>query len=545
MKREEHAASGVFAFDQFRFDHGRGQLLRLGAAGAVVPVVLGSRACALLGLLVEEQGELVSKDQIMDRVWPGTFVEDANLTVQISTLRRILDDNGKSSIIQTVHGRGYRLAARVTRLALPIVPETTRATGAGGGDRVPVVSDKPSIAVLPFVNLSNDRNQEYFADGMAEEIITTLSRIRSLFVIARGSSFTFRGTETDVRRVGRELGVRYVLEGAVRKSRREVRITAQLTEAETRMQLWADRFAGTFDRIFELQDMVATRVAAMIEPTMEVNEIRLSIQRPTEDLTAYDWYLRALPDCFSYSAEPQRRALQAFEQAIAYDPDFGRALALAASCRQLLACAGWTNDAKANRRTAIELARRGLQVANDDPVVLAEAARVLAYFDDQEVDPAISLIERAVTLNPSYSRGWYWNGWVRLYAGDPELAIRHFETSLRLNPRHQTQSFMTGIGVAYFFCERYREASEALLNALQVAPGWPTTYRFLAAAYERLGRLDDARDVVRQLQRLTASLASPADRSMMPPFRKHMDAYLDSLRRACGGELVVDETHLG
>ncbi|HVH73949.1 MAG TPA: winged helix-turn-helix domain-containing tetratricopeptide repeat protein [Stellaceae bacterium] len=532
MNREERVSSGVFAFENFRFDHSRGELLRLDRSGNAEPVAIGSRARDLLGLLVEERG-LVSKERILDRVWPGICVEEANLTVQISALRRILDrDRGGGSFIQTVHGRGYRFAAPVRKVARGVVPDIAEASA-------PAVPDKPSIAVLPFANLSGDRHQQYFADGMAEEIITALSHIRSLFVIARGSSFTYRGQAVDVQRVGRELGVRYVLAGSVRKSGRAVRIAAQLTEAETRLQLWADRFDGVLDRIFELQDSVATSVAAMIEPTMEANEISRSMRCPTDNLTAYDWYLRALPECFSYSAEPQLRALKAFEKAIACDPGFGRALALSASCRQLLACAGWGEDPQTNRRAAIDLARRALQVANNDPVVLAEAARVLAYFDDREVEAAISLVERAVALNPNYSRGWYWNGWVRLYAGDPELALAHFRTSLRLNPRHQTQSFMTGTGVAHFFCGRYQEACEALLEALNVAPGWPTTYRFLAAAYERLGRLTEAREVVERLRKLTPALASPADRSMMPPFRKHMDRYLESLRRAVGEDSVA------
>jgi TolB-like protein/Flp pilus assembly protein TadD len=528
----ENVPAGVFAFDNFRFDHSRGELLRFDGTGRAAPVAMGSRARAVLGLLLEEGGGIVSKDRILDRVWPGTFVEEANLTVQISTLRRILDRNRNgNSVIQTVHGRGYRLAAPVRRLPASSAPENR--------DPAPALPDQPSIAVLPFVNLSGDRQQEYFADGMAEEIITALSRIRSLFVIARGSSFAYRGPGIDVKQVGRELGVRYVLEGSVRKSGKAVRISTQLTEAETRVQLWADRFDGALGRIFDLQDMVATRVAAMIEPTMEANEITRSMQRPTTDLTAYDWYLRALPDCLAYNAGPLLQAQAALEQAIACDPGFARAIALSASCRQMLACAGWGEDPQTNRRAAIDLARRALQIANDDPMVLAESARVLAYFDDQEIEAAVGLVERAVALHPSYARGWYWNGWIRLYAGDPELAIAHFRTSLRLNPRPTTQAFMTSIGVAHFFCGRYREASEALLAGLQVAPNWPTTYRFLAASYEMLGRHEEAREVVDRLRKVTPALSSPADRSLMPPFRKHMDRYLESLRRAAGEELVV------
>src|SRR3984893_12222641 len=236
--------------------------------------------------------------------------------------------------------------------------------------------DKPSIAVLPFANMSGDPEQEYFADGMVEEIITALSRIRWLFVIARNSSFTYKGQSPDVKRVGRELGVRYVLEGSVRKAGGRVRITAQLIDALSGTHLWADRFDGTLEDIFELQDKVALSVAGVIEPTVQAAEIRRSGDRPTNDLTAYDLYLRALPHVFSQERDGYALALDLLGRAIERDPHYGSALAHAAYCHVGLYDNGWTDDSETNRRTSIDLARRALQAGDNDPRILVNAANV-------------------------------------------------------------------------------------------------------------------------------------------------------------------------
>ncbi|MGA8499116.1 MAG: winged helix-turn-helix domain-containing protein [Xanthobacteraceae bacterium] len=277
-------SSDVFLGEGFRLD--RLGLSRLDAGGAVSPVALGSRALDLAWLLIERRGELISKDEIMEAVWPGRAVEDNNLTVQISTLRRVLDQaRGEGSCIQTVAGRGYRFVAPVTRVAA----EVLSATVLSPANEPRALPDRPSLAVLPFQNMSGDPEQQYFADGMVEEIITALSRIRWLFVIARNSSLTYGGHAVDVKQVGRELGVRYVLEGSVRKAGSRVRISAQLIETAAGAHLWADHFDGTLEDVFELQDKVAGSVAGIIEPTLRVAETRRSSDRPTADLTAYDF----------------------------------------------------------------------------------------------------------------------------------------------------------------------------------------------------------------------------------------------------------------
>jgi adenylate cyclase len=403
-------------------------------------------------------------------------------------------------------------------------------TGAQQPAPAPVLAlpDKPSIAVLPFANLSGDPEQEYFVDGMVEEIITALSRIRWLFVVARSSSFTYRGQAVDVKQVGRELGVRYVLEGSVRKAGGRVRITAQLIDATSGAHLWADRFDGSLEDVFELQDKVAVSVAGVIEPALQAAEIRRSVDRTTRDLTAYDLYLRAL------ACNPSEReifaALDLFKLAIERDPRYASALAGAAFCHMRLHISGWSKDPDEDQREGVHLARRALQVTGDDPGVLAWSAYVLAYFGE-DIDAAIQLVDRALVLNPSFAYGWHWSGWLRLWAGQPQLAISHFETSSRLSPHARNASTLMALGVANFFALRFQGAAAMLLRALQEQPDWAPTYRFLAACYAHLRRLDDAGKVVEQLRAITP-LIVPNSRHLRNA--EHRELFLSGLRLAAG-----------
>jgi adenylate cyclase len=390
--------------------------------------------------------------------------------------------------------------------------------------------DKPSIAVLPFQNMSGDPEQEYFADGMVEEIITALSRIRWLFVIARNSSFTYKGQAVDVKQVGRELGVRYVLEGSVRKAGGQVRITAQLIEAETDAHLWAERFDGSLEDVFELQDRVAISVAGVMEPTLQAAEIRRSAERPTNDMTAYDLYLRALALAFSWEKDAIIRALDLLEQAIERDPRYGAALVEAASRHFEMHLNGWSEDPEVSRRKGTELVRRALQVAGDDPNVLCKAAYALGYFGE-ELEVAIALVDRGLELNPSSARGWQWSGWLRAWSGQLDLAIKHFETSLRLNPREQRANPFMGIGVAHFFARRFEEARVTLLRSLQEKPNWVPTHRFLASCYAHMGRLEEAQETVERLRALTNVVVPGAENWRNPEHRK---LYLSGLRLAAG-----------
>jgi TolB-like protein/class 3 adenylate cyclase len=285
------------------------------------------------------------------------------------------------------------------------------------------VPEKPSIAVLPFQNISGDPEQEYFADGMVEEITTALSRIPWLFVIARNSSFTYKGQAVDVKQVSRELGVRYVLEGSVRKAGNRMRITGQLIDAVTGAHLWADRFDGSPEDVFELQDKVASSVAGIIEPALQAAETARSANRPTNDLTAYDLYLRAYAMILS-STRQVAEALRLLEQAIARDPRYGPALAWAAICCFRLVGDGRSEDPAADRLKGIDFARRALEVAGDDPNILANVALALAYFGE-DIGAMMALVDRALAINPNFARGWNVSSSLRNWAGQPDIAIEH------------------------------------------------------------------------------------------------------------------------
>jgi TolB-like protein len=506
------ATADAFLFEGFRLD--RRGLFRRDQNGAFIPIVIGSRALEVLHTLVERSGDLVSRDDISAAVWPGTVVEGSNLPVQIAALRRVLDQGrADGSCIQTVASRGYRFTATVTR------------TSAEAGLALP---DKPSIAVLPFANLSGDPEQEYFADGMVEEIITAVSRIRWLFVIARNSSFTYKGRTVDVKQVGRELGVRYVLEGSVRKQGGRVRITAQLIDATTGAHLWGDRFDGALEEVFDLQDKVASSVPGIIEPALQAAETTRSASRPTTELSAYELYLRALAHSLSYEKNKFAQALDLLEQAIERDPEYGPALALAAHCHKAFEVMNWTDDPEGVRLTSVSLARQALRYGPDEPDVLALAAFTLGYFGE-DINVAIGLIDRCLTLNPSSARGWHWSRLLRIFAGQPDLALEHFGIYLRLNPRDRLASYLNGVGEAYFFSRHFDEAAANLLASLERAPGFPITYRVLASCFVHMRRLDDAREIVRRLRAITPVVLESAMRYRNP---EHRELLLSGLRLA-------------
>ena len=384
--------------------------------------------------------------------------------------------------------------------------------------------DRPSIAVMPFANMSGDPEQEYFADGMVEELITALSRICWLFVIARNSTFTYKGQSVDVKQVARELGVRYVLEGSVRKAGGRVRITAQLIYAPTGTHLWADRFDGSLEDVFELQDKVATSVAGVIEPTLQAAETARAAHRPTNDLTAYDLYLRAY--ALDLTSAPE--ALRLLDQAIERDPHYGPALALAANFHAQRCIAGWSQDPKADCRKGADLARRALRAGGDDPSTIVNAAGPLAFFGD-DIGAMMGLVDRALALNPSFARGWNNSGLLSLFAGQPERAIEHAETALRLSPRARVGTTVGIIGTAHLVSRRFGEALPKLLLAIQEAPTFPVPYRWLASCYAHMGRLDEARDVVKRLRALTPVVVPSATQFRNP---EHRELLLSGLRLA-------------
>jgi adenylate cyclase len=347
--------------------------------------------------------------------------------------------------------------------------------------------DKPSIAVLPFENMSGDPEQEYFADGIVEDIITALSRFKSLFVIARNSSFTFKGRAVDIKEVGRRLGVRYVLEGSVRKASGKVRITGQLIDAVTGAHLWADRFERDLTDVFALQDEVTIAVVSAIQPKMLQTEIEMATRRRPENLTAYDFYLRAMPQYYLSTREGLAEALRLFHRALELDPRFGAVAALAGICHMLNVVWGFSNDPQFDRKEAVRLVRLALSIDDGDPDTLARASLTSAFMvGDHEGE--IEMADRAVALNPNSYLAWTNRGWVHNIAGLSEEAVRSFERAIRMSPVDPAlhRSF-GGMGWAFIELRRFDEAIVAGKKALRQNPSFPGTYRCLASAFAHLG----------------------------------------------------------
>jgi adenylate cyclase len=393
---------------------------------------------------------------------------------------------------------------------------------------------KPSIAVLPFENMSDDREQDYFADGLVEDIITALSRFKSLFVIARNSSFAYKGKTVDVKQVGRELGVRYVLEGSVRKAGERLRITGQLIDATTGAQLWAEKFDGPMADVFELQDQVASAVAGVIDPLLLDTEIQRALEQPTSNLTAYHFYLRSLPLIRAWSAEANLEAIALLERAIACDPRYGMALASLALCHAHNLLNGWVKDAAAERELTIVWARRALEAAPDDPSTVTSSAGALMN-TGESIETLKRLVDGALRRNPSHAFGWLWSGWMRTLSGESDVAINHFETSLRLDPRASRKAFhLTGIGMCHFFESRFGEACRILEISFNELPSYSITAWFLAATYTKMGRLDEAREFAKR-QGIAPGGAWLAIGRMLDN-AAHRDMALSALKLAIGEE---------
>jgi len=512
-----------FLFGDHVLDTARRELSRGGEQIAVEPQVFD-----LLVYLLQNRERVVSRHDLLASVWGGRIVSDATLDSRIRAARRAVGDSGAAqTLIRTFARKGVRFVGEV-REAKPaaLAPEMA------AEPRPPewALPDRPSIAVLPFANLSGDPEQEYFVDGMVEEIITALSRIRWLFVIARNSSFTYKGQATDLRRVGRELGVRYVLEGSVRRGANRVRISAQLIEAETGAHLWADRFDGSLEDVFDLQDKVAASVAGVVEPALQAAETARAARRPTSDLSAYDLYLRACAIYFP-SHRQMREALALLEAAVRRDPQYGAALGLAGLCCTHLATDASTPDREAIRQKGIEFGRRAVEAAGDDPGVLADAALTLAVFGE-DIDAMMLLVDRALALNPGYALGWLVSGFLRLWAGQTDLAMEHAAMALGLSPRAQAGMTSWLIGAALFFSRRFAEAIPRLRVAIEDTPGFQTPYRFLAACYAHVGLLDEARATIARLRAITPEVMV----SYQLPFRdpRHRELYFSGLRLALG-----------
>lgn len=392
----------------------------------------------------------------------------------------------------------FRVAWQAADWPVPQRAATPDPAVAGGRPPLP---DKPSIAVLPFQNMSGDPEQEYFVDGLVEDIITGLSRSKALFVIARNSSFTYKGRAVDVRQVGRELGVRYLLEGSVRKAGARLRITGQLIDASNGAHLWADRFDGDLADIFELQDQVTTRVIGAIAPRLELAEIERA-RRKTSNLDAYDYYLRAWAAIYRFSAEGSKDALSLLEKAIALDADFALAYATQAVCHFARRAFSWSDDPAHEAAEAARTAQRAMELDPGDARVLTFYAQTLIY-NVGRLEEAIDCLDRALRADPNYANAWMWRGNAQAYLGDAERAIEDLQQALRLSPLDATSWIaQTTMANAHFLRGRYEEALSWGAIALRQRPNSLSALRVSIAANALAGHLDVARQLVGRYREL-------------------------------------------
>jgi TolB-like protein/class 3 adenylate cyclase len=393
--------------------------------------------------------------------------------------------------------------------------------------------DRPSIAVLPFANMSGDADQEYFADGIVEEIITALSRIKWLFVIARNSTFTYKGKAVDVKQVAHELGVRYVLEGSVRKAGSRVRITGQLIDALSSGHLWADRFDGGLDDIFDLQDRVTASIVGAIAPKLEQAEIERAKRKPTENLDAYDYFLRGRAAFYQWTREANDDAQRLFYRAIDLDPEFASAYGMAGWCYVWRKTNRWLTDQQQEVPEAGRLARRAIDLGADDAIALCTGGYVLAWIL-HDLEGGAAVIDRALAIDPNLAWAWTNSGWTRAFLGEPDRAVEHFERALRLSPLDpQIFRAYLGTGFAHILADRYDDGLVWSERALQQRPNYLTAMRDIAVAHALSGRMPEAQRAIAQLRQADPALriASLAD---WFPLRRGEDRakYEEGLRKA-------------
>ena len=483
-------------FEHFEVLPEQRQLLVHGQAA-----VLGTRAFDLLLALIEHSDRVVGKHELMALVWPGLVVEENNLTVQISALRKLLG----AQAVATVAGRGYRFT---------LTPSVTT-----------IAPDRPSIAVLPFTNMSGDPEQEYFADGMVDDILTALARTGILFVIARNSSFVYKGRAVDIRQVGRELGVRYVLEGSIRRAENRIRVAGQLIEAESGRHIWADRFEGTLEDVFELQDRITESVVFAVDPGVRRAELERIRAKPTSNLQAYDFLIQALPGLLPGTSKAEKDGSSSLiRRALAMDPGFSVAKALGAfACIQrVIDGYGEADDVKSGLRFAEE----ALADHKDNPVTLSMAGLALGSLGYRALgfrvlgfryDEALRAIDRALSLSSNLFSVRFAAGMVLSVVGEGDEAIIHFERAMRLSPLDPGMSaLIAGTGAAHVACGRYEDALAAARHAIQIDPNYTGAHRLLTIVFGLLGRGEEAKLSAKRMLELLPNFTVSRYSSVLP-----------------------------
>jgi TolB-like protein len=530
--RQSEAAQGNgslrYLFEEYALDTDRRELHRGTDVVSVAP-----QAFDLLDYLIRNRERVVSKDDLINAIWNGRIVSDAALTTRLNVARSAIGDSGEEQrLIKTLPRKGFRFVGQVREAQGP-----THSNVADHRVEQPkpalTLPDKPSIAVLPFANLSSDPEQEYFADGVVEDITMALSRFRWLFVIARNSSFTYKGRAVDVKQAGRELGVRYVLEGSVRKAGNRIRIAGQLIDAETGAHLWADRFDGALEDMFHLQDQVTASVVSAIEPKMQRAEIERARRKPTENLNAHDYYLRGLAKVRRWTKDANSEALHLFCKAIDLDPGLASAYGMAAWCYSQRRAHGWINGRVQESAEATRLARKAVHLGADDPVALCMGGYALALIT-HEFDDATAFMDRGLAVNPNFAIGWMLSAWLRVWRSEPDLALDKVAHAIRLSPLDPYVSGMYGAtAYAHFLTSSYDMASSWAEKAMRDNPTFLQAICMTAASNALAGRREPARSAMARALECNPDLRISNLRDLAP-FRRAEDlaTFAKGLREA-------------
>lgn len=498
-------------------------------AGARIPVE--PQVFDLLVMLLENKDRLVTKDEIIDRVWQGRIVSDATVSSRIKAARVVIGDNGhEQHCIRTVRRRGFRIVADVSssKSACDASLDAPCANGSAGTLQL---IDKPSIAVLRFMNIGHDTGCDSFADGMAEDIITALSRMPWFAVIARNSSFTFNARTIDVKQVSDELGVRYVLSGSVRKAGRRLRVGAQLIDAATGAHVWADRYDRDVVDIFDVQDEVTQAIVAAVVPQFLSTEARRAKGKDPAELNAWECVMRGRAHLWKLGRSDAAIARTLFERAIALSPSGELGISDLAVAHFLEAHYGWSNSPAASQRLMLETAKRAVAVNDTDPLALTILgwANLVAHNWDEALPP----VDRALQLSPGFAPAIGIRGTILALLGQSVEAIESLNQAVRLSPLDSFMPFwLMGLVWANQSLGRYEQAIDAARRAIRLVPDNPTFRRQLASAYARLGCLDDARRALKDYLWLepTHTIADASKVSTMIP--QHRERFLDALRTA-------------
>ena len=507
-------------FESFTLD-----LERLCLQGPAGPADLRRKSFEVLRYLVEHAGRVVTKEELIKAVWPDVTVSDKSLTQCVSEVRHAIADQNQR-IIKTVPRRGYLMD-------VPICPGDVKADRPSqpttAGSSVLPLPEKPSIAVLPFTNMSGNPEQEYFSDGMTEDIITALSRLRWFFVIARTSTLGYKGKGVDVRQVGRDLGVRYILEGSVRKSRQRVRISCQLLDAITGNHVWSEQYDRELTDVFPLQDEITARVATAIEPRLLAAEGLRVQTRSTDDLDPWDLVARALSHFWKTTAAETDTAIRILRQAVKSYPNYAPAHSMLAFAILASFNVGWV-PTESDRELAAKLAHRAAELDDSDPwghVALGYVALI-----GRHTDEAVRLFHAALDLNPNFAAAASSVGWALAFGGQSEEAIRQFEQVLRMSPRDPNGFFIAAISAAHYLAGRYPEAVECARKAVQARPGNLGGRRILCASLAQAGQVEEAKAVMSMLRQLQPNLSVAWIKQSVPYTSGPMAHFLEGMHKA-------------